>query len=70
MNSLSTKIHYLLLFASLFGIISCNEDELVYPKGGYSYLKKHYSSRCLHILKNGKLGRQDTIPRISTEKFK
>lgn len=44
MNSLSTKIHYLLLFISLFAIISCNDDEIVYPEGGYPYLKNVASS--------------------------
>lgn len=39
MNSLSAKIHYLLVFIPLFVIISCNDDQIVYPEGGYSYLK-------------------------------
>ena len=38
MNSLSAKIHYLLLFILLFVIVSCN-DEIVYPEGGYNYPK-------------------------------
>jgi len=41
MNSVSTKIHYLLLFIPLFAIISCKLDEevnIIYPDGGYPYL--------------------------------
>jgi hypothetical protein len=39
MNFLSTKTLYLLLFIPLFTVISCNDDEIVYPDGGYDYPK-------------------------------
>ena len=39
MSSFSSKINYLLLFILLFAIISCNNEEIVYPEGGYPYLK-------------------------------
>lgn len=39
MNFLSTKTIYLFLFIPLFTAISCNDDEIVYPKGGFDYPK-------------------------------
>jgi hypothetical protein len=37
MNFLSRKTFYLLLLIPLFTIISCDDDEIVYPDGGYDY---------------------------------
>jgi len=39
MNSLLSKTFALIFFISLSAIISCNDDEIVYPKGGYPYPK-------------------------------
>ena len=39
MNSLSAKIYYPFICICTFAFISCNDDEIVYPEGGYSYLK-------------------------------
>src|SRR5688572_8970430 len=44
MNFLSTKTLYLLLFIPLFTVISCNDDEIVYPEGGYNY-PKHFEDK-------------------------
>ena len=37
MKFLPINVYYLLLFIPLFAIISCNDDEIVYPAGGYDY---------------------------------
>jgi len=39
MNFLSPKTFYLPLFISSLAIISCNDDEIIYPDGGYDYPK-------------------------------
>jgi len=40
MNSSLPKIYFFCFFISLFAIISCEDDEIVYPPGGFTYPKK------------------------------
>ncbi|HMK17659.1 MAG TPA: hypothetical protein VK492_05670 [Chitinophagaceae bacterium] len=39
MKLLPINVHYLLLFIPLFVVISCKDDEILYPDGGYDYPK-------------------------------
>ena len=62
MNFLSIKVYYLLLI-SLFAFISCDDDEFVYPEGGYPYPKNTAANdtNFYFLPIRNSIGRRDSI---------